>query len=149
MQVYLLKDIEKIGMAGTILKVSDGYAANFLIPNKLAVKVNEGDIDTFKQKIKKVEEFKTVLTSKIAMLAEHIKTTHLTLKERTHDDGKLYGAISADEIVTLLKEKNISINKKQVEFPKAIKAVGEHKIIIKLSSKLQPELTLKVCAKAE
>ena len=149
MQVYLLKDIEKVGMAGAILKVSDGYASNFLIPNKLAIKVNENDIETFKKKVVKVETEKKVFNSKIAMLAEHIKTTHLVIKERTHDDGKLYGAISAEEIVELLKAKGLSVNKKQVEFPKAIKSVGEYKVVIKLSSKLQPELTLKVSSNAQ
>lgn len=144
MRVYMLKDVEKIGMAGQVINVSDGYATNFLIPRKLALKVTNENADFYKNKIKKVEADKKVLASKASMLAEKIKNMHLSIKERSHDDGKLYGAISSDEIVALLKEKGISINKKQVEFVKAIKSIGEHKVIIKLSSKLKPELTLKV-----
>lgn len=144
MKVYMIKDVEHVGMAGQIINVSDGYASNFLIPRKLAVVVTEKNLEFFKQKKQKEQVATEVLNSKVAMLAERIKSIHLAIKERVHDDGKLYGAIGADEIVALLKTKDITINKKQVEFDKSIKSVGEHKVTIKLSSKFKPQLTLKV-----
>ncbi len=147
MNVYMLKDVENVGMAGQIVKVTDGYAINYLIPKKLALQVTAANEAFFKSKIKRVELDKKALTSKIEMLAERIRNLHLTIKKRIHDDEKLYGSISADEIIELLKEKDISVSKKQVEFPKAIKKVGEHKVTIKLSSKIKPQLTLKVIAK--
>ena len=147
MNVYMLKDVENVGMAGQIVKVADGYAINYLIPKKLALQVTAANEAFFKSKIKRVELDKKALTSKIEMLAERIRNLHLTIKKRIHDDEKLYGSISADEIIELLKEKDISVSKKQVEFPKAIKKVGEHKVTIKLSSKIKPQLTLKVIAK--
>ncbi len=147
MNVYMLKDVENVGMAGQIIKVADGHASNFLIPRKLAIKVTKGNEATFEGRVKKVVVDKKVLSNKIAMLAERIKNLHLTIKEKIHDDGKLYGAISADEIVDLLKAKDVAVNRKQIEFPKSIKKVGEHKVVIRLSSKLKPELTLKVIAK--
>lgn len=146
MQVYMLKDVEKIGMAGQIIKVSDGYAANFLIPRKLAMKVGEQDLAFFKSKEKKIVADKQVLSSKVAMLAEKIKNLHLTIKKKAHDEGKLYGSVSPDEIVDLLKEKEIVVNRKQVEFPKSIRNIGDYPVIIKLSSKLKPEFLLKVVA---
>jgi len=144
MKVYMLKDVEKVGMAGTIVKVSDGYATNFLIPRKLAKKVSKNEEGFFKSRVAKVKVEAQTLNSKTAMLAERIKNMHLVTKERVHDDGKLYGAVGADKIVELLKKKDININKKQIEFKKAVRAVGEHRVAIKLSSKLKPELTLKV-----
>ena len=146
MKVYMLQDVEKVGMAGQIVKVSDGYAANFLIPRKLAKKVGEGDKAFFEKRSLKVKLDTQALNSKTAMLAERIKNMHLVVKERVHDNGKLYGAVGADEVVELLKKKDININRKQVEFKKAVRSVGEHKVAIKLSSKLKPELTLKVIA---
>jgi large subunit ribosomal protein L9 len=140
----MLKDVEKVGMAGQVVKVSDGYAANFLIPRKLAIKIEGNNITFFEKRIQKVETTSKVLSSKAAMLAERIRNLHLTIQERVHDKGKLYGAVGADEVVELLKKKDITINKKQIEFPKSIKTVGEHRVIIRLSSKLKPELTLKV-----
>jgi len=147
MNVYMLKDVENVGMAGQVVKVSEGYATNFLIPRKLAIKVTERSEKFFKEKVKKVEVDKKILNSKVAMLAERIKNLHLTIKERAHDDGKLYGSIGADEVVELLKEKDMTVNKKQIEFPKSIKKIGEHKVIVKFSSKIKPEFTLKVVEK--
>lgn len=144
MRVYLLKDVENVGMAGEIKNVSDGYAANFLIPRKLAREINENETSFFVGKERKAQVEAVVLNSKIAMLAERLKTTHVTIKKRAHDNGKLYGSIGADEIVDLLKGKEISINRKQIEFDKTVRTVGEHKVAIRLSSKLRPELTLKV-----
>ncbi|MFA5074884.1 MAG: 50S ribosomal protein L9 [Candidatus Babeliales bacterium] len=146
MQVYMLKDVEKIGMAGQVIKVSDGYATNFLIPRKLAIKITEQELEFFKVKEKKVVADKQVLSSKTAMLAERIKNMHLTIKKKAHDGGKLYGSVSPEEIVDLLKEKEIVINKKQIEFPKAIRNVGDYPVVIKFSSKLKPEFLLKVVA---
>lgn len=144
MRVYMLKDVERIGMTGQMIIVSDGYATNFLFPRKLAVEVTEKNLEFYKQQKHKEQVVAEVLNSKVAMLAERIKNLHVSIKERVHDDGKLYGAISADEIVELLKAKDITINRKQVEFDKSIKSVGEHKVTIRFSSKLKPQLTVKV-----
>lgn len=146
MNVYMLKDVENIGIAGQIVKVSDGYATNFLIPRKLAIKITDESLSFYKGKAVKQKVDFQVLSSKAAMLAERIKALHLTIKERTHDDGKLYGSVGADEIVELLKAKEIMVNKKQIEFEKSIRNIGEHKVTIKLSSKLKPQFTLKVVA---
>ena len=147
MQVYILKDLENIGMAGQIRNVSDGYATNFLIPRKLVVKITDKNRAFYEQKKQRELVTVEIVKGKAAMLAERIKVTHVTIKERVHDDGKLYGSVGPDEIVELLKSKDIIINRKQVEFDKSIKAVGEHKVTIRLSSKLKPQMTLKVEAK--
>ncbi len=149
MRIFLLQDVEKLGMAGQVVDVTDGFAQNFILPRKLGIKVTEADMNFYKQRTVKEKVTAEVLSSKVAMLAERIKGMHITIKERVHDDGKLYGAVGADEVVELLKAKEVSINRKQVEFVKAVKAIGEHKVVIKLSSKLKPELTLKVVAKDE
>lgn len=149
MQVYLLKDVQCVGLAGSIIKVSDGYAKNYLIPNKLAVIVTNENAAFFKGKARKEQVVTQILSSKVAMLAERIKGLHVVIKERVHDDGKLYGAVGAEEIMAILKEKDITVNKKQIEFDKSIKSVGEHKVTVKLSSKLKPQLTVKVIAKEE
>ncbi len=146
MQVYMLKDVENVGMTGQIVKVTDGYASNYLLPNKLAKEVSASDAKFYAQRVVKQQATVQVLNTKAAMLAERLKTLHVTIKEKVHDDGKLYGSVSADKIVELLKEKEVSITKKQVEFGKSIKSVGEHKVTIKLSSKLLPEITVKVVA---
>jgi len=144
MRVFLLKDIEKIGLAGEIVKVKSGFASNYLIPRKLAVILTPENEKHYKTRVKTVEHRKEVLESKTSMLAEKISSLQLKLKCKTHDDGKLYGAVSPADVVDLLAEKGVSISKNQVEFGKSIKSTGTYKVTIKLSSKLKPVLTLKV-----
>lgn len=144
MLVYMLKDVENVGMAGSVVKVSEGYAKNFLIPKGLAKLVTEKEKTFLDSVVKNKEVKKEVIATKIGMLAERIKNTHVSIKKRAHDDGKLYGAVSADDVVDALKTKEIVINKKQVEFDKTVKTLGEHTVFVKLNSKLRPELNIKV-----
>ncbi len=144
MKVFLLKDVEKVGLSGEILKVSDGYAVNFLFPRKLAVEINGDNEKFYKNKEKQVEHRKEIISSKTSMLAEKINSIKLTLKRKTHDDGKLYGSINSAEIVELLAEKGVSVSKSQVEMDKAIKSKGNFDVIIKLSSKLKSTVKLSI-----
>ena len=144
MKVYLLKDIEKIGMTGEIINAKEGYAKNFLVPRKLGVILTPSNEAFYLGRVKKVEHRKEVVDSKSSMLAEKIKAMTLTLKKKLHDDGKLYGSVGRTEIAELLAAKGVKILKNQVEIEKSIKAKGEHKVTIKLSSRLKPKVTVKV-----
>ena len=149
MKVYLLKDIEKVGLAGEVLNVKDGFAANFLFPKKLAIRVTPENETLYAKQAKKVEKRKEVVATKTSMLAEKIKGTTLTLARKIHDDSRLYGSISEGEVVDALAQQGISVSKSQVLFEKSIKEKGTYKVTIKLSSALQPQITLKVVAEIE
>ena len=144
MKVFLLKNVEKVGMEGEIVKVSDGYGVNFLLARKLAVEVTPNNEATLQKRIRVVEKRQEAIATQTSMLAEKIKTVKLTLKRKIHDDGRLYGSINASEVVDLLAEKGISVAKNQIEFGKMIKTTGTYDVTIKLSSKLQPTLKLQV-----
>lgn len=146
MKVFLLQNIEKVGLKNEIIKVSDGYAKNFLFPNKLGVEVTPANEKLYIGKLRQVENRAAVIESSSSLLADQISQLHLKLKKKMHDNDKLYAAISQGEIVDLLKEKNIAISKSQVIFDKSIKSKGNFEITIKLSSKLQPKFTLQVIA---
>jgi large subunit ribosomal protein L9 len=144
MRVFLHKNVEKVGMAGEIVKVEDGFARNFLIPRKLGSEVTSINESFFKKQIKIVEHRKEVIATQTSMLAERIKHTKVTIKRKMHDDGKLYGAISACEVVEMLAQQGISISKSQVEFEKSIKSKGTFEVTIKLTSRLKPALKVTV-----
>ncbi|MCX5923098.1 MAG: 50S ribosomal protein L9 [Candidatus Dependentiae bacterium] len=144
MNVYLLKSIEKVGIAGEIIKVSKGYAQNFLFPKKLGVEVTEANAAFYAKKAKTIDQRKEIIESVTSILAEQIKALRLSIKKKTHDDDRLYAAINAGDIVELLEASNVKVSKSQVVFDKSIKTVGSHLVTIKLSSKLQPQFTLKV-----
>lgn len=144
MKVYLLKDVEKIGMAGEIVKVSDGYAANFLLPRKWGVQITPENESLYQAKRAQVEKREEVIATKSSMLAERIKALEVVVKRKLHDGDQLYGSVSPQEIVDALSEKGVSVAKNQVTFDKSIKTKGTHTVKIKLSSKLQPEIRVKV-----
>lgn len=146
MRIFLLKDVEKIGLAGEIIKVKEGFGQNFIIPRKLGVEVTEQNEGQFKTRIKHVEHRKEVIASKTSMLAEKIKALTVQMKRKVHDEGKLFGSVTPCEIVEALAAKGVSVSKSQVDFGKSIKTTGSHEVKIKLSSKLQPSFTLVITA---
>lgn len=146
MEVYLRKDVEKIGLAGEIIKVGDGFARNFLIPQGLAVEITLQNKSQYLSKIRKVENRKEVIASETSMFAEKLNGVAITLKRKMHDNGQLYGSINASEIMEALAAQGISISKGQVEFDKPIKSKGSSKVTIKLSTRLKPAITVTIIA---
>jgi large subunit ribosomal protein L9 len=144
MKVLLLKDIPNVGKAGAMIKVTDGYATNFLFPKKLATLVTEQNEAMFKNRAQVLEQRKEAAAVTTSQLAEKIKAFKLTIKRKMHDDGKLYGSVSSGEIVELLAAQGVSIAKNQVIFDKSIKEKGSYEVTIKLSSRLQPVFQLKI-----
>lgn len=148
-RVFLLKDVEKIGIAGEIIKTAEGFARNFLIPRKLGVEVTTANESSFSHRVKTIEHRKEVVESKTSMLAEKIKGTEVIIKRKIHDGDQLYGSISAREIADELAQKHgIAVSNSQVIMDKSIKTKGNHTITIKLSSKLQPTLKVKIVPEA-
>lgn len=144
MKVFLKKDVEKVGLEGEIVKVSDGYGLNYLIPRNLAIVVTEKNEHFFKDHERQVENRKAVISSQTSMLAEKIGSMQLTVKRKMHDDGKLYGAVSPHEIVDELSKKGIKVSKSQVVFGKSIKEKGSYDVTIRLSSRLQPKVKVSI-----
>lgn len=146
MKVYLKKDIPRTGLQGEIIEVADGFAHNYLIPKNLVVQVTEGNETFFKSRKRTIEHRKEVIASESSMLAEKIKSLELVVKKTVHDNGKLYGALSAQDIIQALAQKGIKVSKSQVIFDKSIKQTGSHFVTIKLSSRLQPQVKVTVVA---
>jgi large subunit ribosomal protein L9 len=144
MKVYLLKDVQKVGMAGEIIKVAEGYAQNFLFPRKLALLITVENEAFYTQRAKTLENRKEVITSKTSMLAQKINGVKLTLKRKMHDDGKLYASVNPSEISDLLAQEGFAVTKSQIKFNKSIKEKGNFEVVVKLTSQLQPTIHVKV-----
>lgn len=144
MQVFLKKDIERVGLKGEIIKVNTGYARNFLIPRGHAVEITTANKAEFEKKALQVDNRKKVIETETSMLAEKISQLSVTIQRKLHDDGKLYGALNTQEIVDAFSAKGITVSKSQVKIDKSIKSKGSHKVTIKLSSRLQPQVTVNV-----
>jgi large subunit ribosomal protein L9 len=144
MKVFLLQDVLNVGMAGEVVNVSDGFAVNYLLPHKLGIMVNKNNSAEFANRLQKIEHRKEVVQSKTSMLAERIKSVVVTIKRKLHDEGKLYGSLSEQEVVDALAGAGISVAKSQVVFDKSIKSKGSYPVTIRLSSTLQPACTVRV-----
>ncbi len=144
MKVFLKKNVDKIGKAGEIITVNDGFARNYLMPRDLVVEITEHNLAFYKKKSDTFKNQKEVVAVETSKLSETIKNLKFSLKKKMHDDGKLYASVSQNDIVALLADKGISISKNQVMVNKAIKTKGTHEITIKLTSQLQPTFNLTI-----
>lgn len=144
MKVFLVEDVKNVGREGEIVSVSDGFARNFILPQKKGIQVTADNASSFARRMEKIKAREEVTQAKKSSLSDRIASLQITLRRKMHDDGKLYGAISAQEIVDVLAEHGVSIAKNQVIFDKSIKDRGVHALTIKLSSSLQPRLAVKI-----
>lgn len=144
MKVFMKKDVPQVGKAGTVLTISDGYARNYLLPHNLAIEITEKNEALIKQAIQKNISSKEAFIEKLSLIAEKIKTLHLVLRRKLHDDGKLYGAVNAHEIVELLAQNDIVVKKNQIVFTKPIKTKGSHSVTVELTRQLKSAFTLEI-----
>src|SRR5205807_5551570 len=105
MKVFLKKNIEKVGLAGEIINVNDGFARNYLFPRDLALEITPANASFYAQRAKSVDNRKEVIATETSLLAEKIKDLKLSVKRKMHDDGKLYGAVTPSDIVDLMAQK--------------------------------------------
>lgn len=145
MIVILNKDVKGTGKAGDVVKVSDGYARNMLIPKGLATEATQGNIRHLeKQKAiaaeKKAEEKATAKEQ-----AEKIGNLTVTIKTKAGDGGKIFGSITSKDIAEGLKSQHgIEVDKKKIQLSSPIKQTGEMSVDIKLYSEVSAELKVKI-----
>ncbi len=140
MEVILNQDIDRIGKTGHIVKVKDGFARNFLIPNGMAVPVTSANLKKLEQK----KQQETLQLEKARRGAEELKAKlarlSLTIPVLTHEEDKLYASITAQDLATALSEEGFDIDKNSIVLEEPIKALG----IYEVSVNLHPEIPAKV-----
>lgn len=144
MKVFLQENVQGIGLKGEIIKVTEGYARNYLIPRGLGVEVLPENESFFASRMRTVEKRKEVIATKTSMLADKIGMIKVVIKKKMHDDGKLYGSLNPSEIADAIAEKGVMVSKNQVILDKAIKAKGTYSVTIKLTAQLQPKISVQV-----
>jgi len=146
MEVILKEDVEKLGDAGQNVKVADGYARNYLLPQGLAVKATASAIEIIKEHMKaRAKRLAEQKTDAERMAAEMGKIT-LVFVRRTADEGRLYGSVTPSEIGNAIIEKGFAIDKRKVVMDLPIKKVGEHKVSIKLHPEVRAVVSVIVNA---
>lgn len=145
MIVILTKDVKGTGKAGEVVKVSDGYARNMLLPKGLAKEATEGNVRNLeKQKAiaaEKLEAQKEVAKKQ----AEEMSKITVVIKSKGGENGKLFGSITSKDIAEALeKQENIKIDKKKIELPSPIKQTGDTEVTVKLFPEVSATLKVTV-----
>jgi len=149
MKVLLIKDVYKLGHAGDIKKVADGYGRNFLLPQGLAVLATPGAVKSAEKIRAKAATTREMLNSELQGVAEQIKGISLTFTQKAGETGKLYGSITTQTIAEAIsKQVNVSIDRRQIE-SQPIRMIGEHKAKIRLTVDLVPEIKIHVLREGE
>jgi len=139
-ELILTQDVPKIGKVGSIIKVKDGFAMNFLIPNGLAVLVTPGNLKKLQQDrlIKEKESEKT--KQEALELSKKLSGKSFTIISEVHEEDKLYGSITVIEVSRVLEDEGFKINKKAIQLEEPIKSTG----IFEIPIKLHPEVTANI-----
>lgn len=149
MKVLLLKDVYKLGRAGDVKRVADGYGRNFLIPQGLATLATPGALKQAEHIRTTAAANRTALNKELGGVAQQISKLTLTFPAKAGETGKLYGSITPQMIADTIKEKSgVEITRRQLDF-EPIRTLGEHKIHIRLTLDLIPELTVIVHREGE
>ena len=147
MKLILQKDVKNLGKAGDTVKVKDGHARNYLIPEGLALVLNEGRLKDFKHKQNIIKTRKKQAVTDRAALLEKIAGVFVSFEKESHGDGHLFGSVNSTEISKALeKEHKLFVDKKDI-LSDPIKSVGEHMVTISLDAENKTELKVVVSKK--
>jgi large subunit ribosomal protein L9 len=144
MKVILKEDVQNLGQQGDVVEVKSGYARNYLMPQKLAILFT-------KQQKKSIEEAQRVEERKLERekdqlesVLKQVEDLSLSLKMQSEEDSKLFGSVTKLDIVKLLEENGITVDKKYVDLSSPIKTLGEHKVNIMFTKEMSASFTLTV-----
>jgi len=132
-EILLLSDVENLGKAGDVVKVSDGYARNYLLPKDLAAPVSQQALRRLEKLRKEREELSRIQKTEAQDKAGKLANASVTIRAKTVDGTRLYGSIAAADIVAALTESTkVAIDKAQVDLAEPLKETGTFDVSIKL-----------------
>ena len=149
MQVILLERVEKLGFIGDVVDVKLGYARNFLLPKKKALRATEANLEYFKNKKAEIEANNLKLKTEAEKAAKKLEDVSIILTRQASDSGFLFGSVRPSDIVDALSEQGITISKGQVRIAAPIKAIGNYKIGIVLHPEVTVDIALRVMTASE
>lgn len=144
MKVILLDDVAKLGRRGEVREVSDGYARNFLIPRKLALTATAGNLRNL-QHIKSQQQAKAErIRGGAEELQQRIEALVLEERRQASEEGKLFGSVTAQDVVDFLERNGITVERRRVLLEEPIKTLGEAQVPIRLHPEVTAQLKVNV-----
>jgi len=147
MKVILLEDVNKLGSAGDVVNVADGYARNYLVPKNLAVKVTKGTLSQI-ENIKRMKATRAEKKSaKFKAIAQKLEGISIDIPVEIGEEDKIFGTVTNSMIADALREKGFDIDKKIIEIETPVKSLGVYNVFIKLHTDVEPKIRLWVVRK--
>ena len=144
MEVILREHVDNLGKRGEIVKVADGYARNYLLPRKLALKATDGNRKHVERERKIVEAREAAEKVQAEAIAARLAMIDITITRRVGETDQLYGSVTGADIADYLKTKGFEIDRRKLILPEPIKAIGEHTVPLKLHRDVTVPLKVRV-----
>jgi large subunit ribosomal protein L9 len=143
-QVLLLQPITGLGAEGDTVTVKAGYARNFLLPRKMALPITQANKKHVESLLKAREAREQKEFEDARSLSERVEKTSIAIAVKTGEGGKMFGAVTANDLLERLKEEGIELSKKQLLLAAPIKELGSHTATVKLHADIETELKFEV-----
>ena len=146
MQIILLESLNKLGKAGEVVSVKDGYAKNFLIPQNKAIVANKTNLADLKNKISKINSDNDKRIAEASVMKEKLNGKTYEIQIEANDEGILYGSVNQQQIVQLISDQAERVGVDSIVMPQ-IKNLGEHSITVRLYEDISATINLSVIKK--
>jgi large subunit ribosomal protein L9 len=149
MQIILLERIEKLGTIGDVVIVKDGYARNFLLPNKKALRANDANRKVFEANRARIEADNATRREEASLEASNVEGREVILIRASSNSGQLYGSVSVRDIVDSLIEQGAKVSKTMVVLERPIKAIGVSTVKVSLHPEVVVTVKVNVARSAD
>ena len=144
MEVILREEVEKLGHRGSLVKVADGYARNYLLPKKLAVLATDANRKIVEQEREAWLRKEAKLKTDAEDLGKLISTITLTFRQKVGENDHLFGSVTAKDIAEALEKQNFHIDRRKVLLEEPIKTLGQHRVTLRLHRDVSTEIPVVV-----
>lgn len=142
MEVILREDVEKVGARGSMVKVADGYARNFLLPKRLAVRATEANKKIVEQEREAYLRREAKVKSESEDLAKLMTNVTVTFHQRVGENNQLFGSVTAKDIADALEAQKFHVERRKIHLEEPIRTLGEHKVTLRLHRDVSTEINV-------
>ncbi len=144
MEVILREDVEKVGARGSVVKVADGYARNFLLPKRLAVSASEANKKIVEQEREAYLRREAKVKGESEDLAKLMANVTVTFHQRVGENNQLFGSVTAKDIADALEAQKFHVERRRIQLDEPIRTLGEHKVSLRLHRDVTTDITVVV-----
>jgi large subunit ribosomal protein L9 len=146
MEVILREHVDNLGRRGDVVKVAEGYARNYLLPRKLALAVTEANKRQIERERQAAEARELEEKTQAEAFAQRLTQAEIEIPRRVGENNTLYGSVTSADIAQALQSKGFDIEKRKIQMPEPLKALGESTVPVKLHREVTAQVRVKVVA---